>query len=146
MINKKRGEWFLRDWLIAGLFFSGIMALMYIVSSDFLNMNGRPDLVDPNFAASYDKFTTNTNNIQSIFNSVNGEHGLDPFNFGQLLFKSSLTVFSLVFTSLTSFTSQINAIFVDLGVPTVISNIVGPLILGVIMVSLVFIILSRGKV
>lgn len=148
-MNNKRGEWYARDWVIAMLFFSGVMALMYLTSTDLLVTYDRVDLVDPGFSARYDRFQNSTASIQRMFDSTAGPEGLNPVSFGELVLQSSFTVITLVFGSIAVFNSQIANIAGDLGIPTAVSVIIGPLILGVVVVSLIFIIItstSRNKI
>jgi len=149
MIQKKRGEWFARDWVIALLFFSAMFALLVVVSTDTLVGYDRYELLDPEFSARYNKFTETTGDISQMLNATGGKGGLQPKDYGELVIESGFTVIALVFSSIITFNSQIAYMATDLGIPSVIASIIFPLIIGIIIVSIVFIVItstSRNKI
>ena len=148
MMNNK-GEWFARDWIIAVLFFSGAMVLMAVVSTDMLSTYDQESKVDGQFYSKYDKFQNTTGSISTMFSSISGSGGLNPVSVTELIFASVFTIIQLVFGSIGIFNSQIANIFTDLGVPTVISYIIGPVFIGAITVTIIFIVITstnRNKI
>jgi hypothetical protein len=148
MMNNK-GEWYARDWILAVLFFSGAIVIMAVVGTDMLNTYDRNDLVDSEFSQKYDKFQNTTDDISTMFTSISGSGGLNPISFTELIFSSVFTIIQLVFASIGVFNGQIASIFTDLGVPTVISYLIGPIFIGAITVTIIFIVVTstaRNKI
>lgn len=138
----KRGEWFLRDWVIALILFSTVIVLLFIVSTDALILNDKSNFIDNNFRYKYDRFQNTTRLVQESVNVSSGESGLSFIGTANLIFSSTSSVISLVFGSISIFNSQIANIGAQIGIPTVISQIIFPAVIGIIAITIVFIVIS----
>ena len=148
-IKNRKAEWYARDWIIATLFFSGVIALLFIMGTDLENTYNRQDLIDQNFNNKYNAFQNSTESIAEMFSATTGKGGLTPLDVGQAIFSSTFTVIQLIFASIGVFNSQIANAASDIGIPTPIAVIIMPLFIAVITVLLIFIITtsqSRNRI
>lgn len=141
MIQKK-GEWFLRDWMVALLLFSCVTVLLFIVSSDALASYGQSDKIDQNFRARYDRFQNSTTAIQEALNATSGEGGLSFVGTTDLIFQGTTSVISISLGGIVTFNSIIANIASDFGIPNEIAFVIFPTFIAVLAVILIFIIIS----
>lgn len=138
----KKGEWVVRDYLIALLIFSSIIALGYILLGDLATSYSNPNIVDSNFLNNYNKLNNNTALAKSMLDSTTDSSGFDIIDAGEVLLSSTFSVISLVFGSLGVIKSQLAFVASDFGIPIQITNILFTTFLSVITISLVIIIIN----
>jgi len=143
MINKinKKG-WVARDFIIAMLVFSGVLAMFVVMIGSVANDYDNTDIISPEFSDKFDKFSENVDTGGEMWAASTGEGGLSLVGTADLLFFSTFKVISLVFDSVNIAWTQMAEFGEFFGIPSVISNIFVGLIFTILTVSIVFIIIS----
>jgi len=147
MINKK--GFLTRDFVIAGIFLMGIIAIMILMVQDISGNYNNQDLLDENFASKYDKLSNVTDNVGTILATTKSGSGLSFRGTFDVTFRAAFIAIQLVFATLglmqgvfTNFTS-------DFGIPSAISNVLFIVGFSAITVTLVWVWLSsisRGRI
>jgi len=143
-IYNKRG-WVARDFIIAMLIFSGVLALFVVMIGSAANDYSNPNVIDPEFSESFDKFSEDTARAGEMWNATTSEGGLSLVGTADLLFFSTFRVISLVFTSVVAAGQQLASFGTYFGIPTAISAIFMVLIFSILTVSIIFIIISSVR-
>jgi len=143
MINKlnKKG-WVARDFIIAMLVFSGVLAMFVVMIGSIANDYDNTDIISPDFSDKFDKFSENVDTGGEMWAASTGEGGLSLVGTADLLFFSTFKVISLVFDSVNIAWTQMTEFGEFFGIPSVISNIFVGLIFTILTVMIVFIIIS----
>lgn len=103
MISLKRG-FSTKDFVIASLLFTGIVALMVIGLADIQgNYPNSPDIVDPTFSANYDKLTEQTASLNTMRETALSGEGLSFRGTFDVTFGSFFTIMQITFSSLALF-------------------------------------------
>ena len=139
-MNKK--GWVARDFIIAMLIFSGVLALFVVMIGSLASDYGNTDVISPEFSQKFDKFSENVDTSGEMWGASTGEDGLSLVGTADLLFFSTFKVISLVFDSVSLAWTQMAEFGTFFGIPSVISNIFVGLIFSILTVSIVFIIIS----
>ncbi len=134
-----------KDFIVAMLIFSGVLALLVVMIGSFANDYDNPNVIDPEFSAKFDKFDNDTARIGSMWSALNAKDGLSLIGTAEVLFSSTLQVISLIFSSVTAAGKQIAGFGEYFGIPTAISQIFLVLIFATLTVYIVFIILNSTK-
>jgi len=149
MKMNKRGEFLARDYVIGLVLFGCVALLLFVIIADQAQTYNVPNVTDDNFQSRYDTLTNATSDIYRMQNATTSSEGLSTTSTFTFLFKSTFSIISLVFGSL----SLINSLFVnfaqDFGVPSIIANIFFPSLLLIIIATLIFIVVSsvsQGKI
>jgi len=143
MMNKmnKKG-WVARDFIIAMLVFSGVLAMFVVMIGSIANDYDNTDIISPDFSDKFDKFSENVDTGGEMWAASTGEGGLSLVGTADLLFFSTFKVISLVFDSVNIAWTQMAEFGEFFGIPSVISNIFVGLIFTILTVMIVFIIIS----
>ena len=143
MINKinKKG-WVAREFIIAMLVFSGVLAMFVVMIGSVANDYDNTDIISPEFSDKFDKFSENVDTGGEMWAASTGEGGLSLVGTADLLFFSTFKVISLVFDSVNLAWTQMVEFGDFFGIPSVISNIFVGLIFTILTVIIVFIIIS----
>ena len=99
----------LRDVVISGVLFFGIIALFVILVVSMSNNYNRPDIVNPSFSNNYNKLyvlTTGDNGIDVTQSSVKGASGLQLQGNYDIAFSSMWTVLNLVWATVDFYASM----------------------------------------
>jgi len=139
-MNKK--GWVARDFIIAMLVFSGVLALFVVMIGSLANDYGNTEVISPEFSQKFDKFSENVDSGGEMWAASSGEGGLSLVGTADLLFFSTFKVISLVFDSVGLAWTQMAEFGEFFGIPSVISNIFVGLIFSILTVMIVFIIIS----
>ena len=139
-LNKK--GWVARDFIIAMLLFSGVLALFVLMIGSLASDYDNTDVVDAEFSAKFDKFSEDTDRAGEMWESATSEGGLSLVGTADLLFFSTFRVISLVFSSVVAAGQQMAGFGEFFGIPSEISSIFMVLIFTILTVSIVFIIIS----
>jgi uncharacterized membrane protein len=154
MINKinfmqKKG-FLLRDFVVAGILFGIIIALLIIqVASVAQNYNNQ-DIISPAFASHYSTLQQNLNNLDTSNKAVQGSGGLNLIGTFNVAFNSIFTVIKMVWDSVLIYTGMATNVasdFTFLDKTTVLMFLGG--IIAILTTYLVFVWLSsvsRGKI
>ena len=139
-MNKK--GWVARDFIIAMLVFSGVLAMFVVMIGSIANDYDNTDVIDAEFSKQFDKFSEDTDRAGEMWTAATSEGGLSLVGTADLLFFSTFKVISLVFTSVVSAGEQLAGFGEFFGIPTEISSIFMVLIFTILTVMIVFIIIS----
>ena len=142
-INKK--GWVARDFIIAMLMFSGVLAIWVLMIGSVANDYGNTDVIDPEFSEKFDKFSEETDRAGEMWEAATSEGGLSLVGTADLLFFSTFKVISLVFNSVVAAGQQMAGFGEFFGIPSEISTIFSVLFFTILTVSIVFIIISSVR-
>ncbi len=147
MINKK--AYLTRDFVIAGIFLMGIIAIMILMVQGIAGNYNRTDLIDEGFSANYDELLNVTDNVGVILNTTRSGSGLSFKGAFDVTFGAAFTAIQLVFSTLGLMQNVFTNFAIDFGVPLAVSNILFIVGFSIIAVTLIFVWLSsisRGKI
>lgn len=149
MIQFKKG-WVTRDFVIAGLLFTGVIAMFVLFIGGMSAEYNQPNLVSSSFAANYDKLGEISDKVEVMRSTTAAGEGLSLIGAFDIAFTATFTVIQLVFSTLALAGSIPAKIIVDF---TFIDSIVAAnffvLGLAVLTTSIVFTWISsvsRGKI
>lgn len=149
-IRKKRKKGFLtRDFIIAGLLFSGIIALYVIAIAGISSEYDTSILTNENFADNYDKLTETTDKVETARSASAEGGGLSFVGTFDVAFQSTFTVIQMVFSTLSLFGNMTANFAEDFGLDSTVVNIVFILGLAILTVLIVWTwisSISRGKI
>ena len=140
----KKG-WVARDFVVAVLLFSGVLALFVVMIGSIANDYGNTEIIDPVFSEKFDKFSEDTERAGEMWESATSEDGLSLVGTADLLFFSTFRVISLIFSSVVATGRQLTGFGEYFGIPTEVTGIFMVLIFSILTVYIVFIILSSVR-
>lgn len=147
MMNKK--GFLTRDFVIAGIFLMGVIALMILMIQGIAINYDRTDLIDEGFSSSYDQLSNVTDNVGTILETTRSGSGLSFKGAFDVTFGAAFTAIQLVFSTLGLMQNVFINFATDFGIPTAIANILFIVGFSIIAVTLIFVWLSsisRGKI
>lgn len=144
MMKNKKG-WVARDFVVASLIFSGVIALFVIMIGSLANDYDNTEIIDPEFSEKFDKFSEDTERASEMWESATSEDGLSLVGTADLLFFSTFRVISLVFSSVVATGRQLAGFGEFFGIPTEITSILMVLIFTILTVYIVFIVISSVR-
>ena len=149
IIQTKKG-WVLRDFVMAGLLFFGVVSFFVLFIAGMSAEYNQPDLVSSSFSSNYNKLTDISDKAGVMLDSVSAGEGLSLIGAFDIAFTATFTVFQLVVSTLILVGTLPAKIIVDF---TFIDSVVVAnffvLGLALITVTIVFVWLSsvaRGKI
>lgn len=149
LIQFKKG-WVTRDFVIAGLLFTGVIAMFVLFIAGMSAEYNQPDLVSSSFSSNYDKLGELSDKVEVMRSTTAAGEGLSLIGAFDIAFTATFTVIQLVFSTLALAGSIPAKIIVDF---TFIDSTVAAtffiLGLSIITTSIVFIWISsvsRGKI
>lgn len=131
-----------RDWMVAVLLFSGIAGLFFLAITSMATDYDETQYIDANFQENYDQLSDATSDVDSALDAASSKDGLTVVGTVEVLFKSSNTIFSLIFGSLGTAKSQVGSFMEDAGVPGPVYRVFAPLILAILTIIIVMIVIS----
>ncbi|MFO7969945.1 MAG: hypothetical protein R6U15_07560 [Candidatus Izemoplasmatales bacterium] len=134
--------WVLRDYVIVTLIFSAIIALGYSMIISQAVEYDQTEIVNDNFNSSFNKFSERSAEVNEMLDEVDSEGGFQLLEAAELIFKSTFSIFGIIFQSLDDLRSQIADFGTVFGIPTEITSIALGLLLFVVISSIVFIIIT----
>ena len=153
MINKKRfmmnKKGFLtRDFVIAGIYLMGVIALMILMVQGVAENYNRGDLIDEGFSEKYNVLSNVTEPVTILLEETTTGGGLSFKGAFDVAFGAAFVAINLIFGTVTLFSTVFQNMLVDFGIPSAVANVV--FIVGFVTVttSLIFVWLSsisRGK-
>lgn len=147
MMNKK--GFLTRDFVIAGIFLMGIIAIMALMVQGVADNYSNTDLVDETFSEKYNQLSNVTDSVSTILDTTRSGSGLSFRGAFDVTFGAAFTAIQLVFATLGLMQNVFINFAVDFGVPTAIANIMFIVGFSIITVTLIFVWLSsisRGKI
>ncbi len=146
-MNKK--GFLTRDFVIAGIFLMGIIAIMILMVQGVAINYDRQEMIDENFASNYDKLSNVTGSVETILNTTRSGSGLSFRGAFDVTFGAAFTAIQLVFSTLGLMQNVFINFAADFGIPTAIGNIMFIVGFSIITVTLIYVWLSsisRGKI
>jgi hypothetical protein len=148
-ITKKKG-FLLRDIIIAGIFATGIIALLVLSVGSMAVEYSRPDLVNEQFSTNYNKLDTLLGDLETTREAALSPSGLTFLGTFSIAFNSLLTAVNLVLATFNLF-GQMSASAIASYIPLDAAGItiIMGVLLGVGLVVIIFVLLSsvtRGRV
>jgi hypothetical protein len=98
-LNFKKG-WVLRDFVVAGIFLTGVIAFFVLFIAGISTEYNQPDLVSSSFAENYDKLENITDKVDVMRSSIASGEGLSLVGSFDIAFTATFTVIQLVFSTL----------------------------------------------
>lgn len=147
MINKK--GFLTRDFVIAGIFLMGVIALMVLMVQDLAINYDREDLVNEDFKEKYDKLDDVTEPVNTLLAEVSSAEGLSFKGAFDVTFGAAFVGISLIFGIISLFGSVFVNVIADFGFSSKIGAIAFTVGLSAITVTLIFVWLSsisRGRI
>ena len=147
MIEKK--AFLTRDFVIAGILFSGLIALWVLAIAGIENEYDSDLLTNPSFAENYDRLATQTEKIETAREAAAAGEGLSFIGTFDVAFQSTFTVIQMVFSTLDLFGDMTGSFAEDFGLDPTVTSIVFLIALAILTTILVFIwisSISRGKI
>ena len=131
-----------QNYIIGLILFSAVIALFYLMIGSEAVEYDRQGIVDSSFSDHYDKFSDNTAMADEMLTATNSKDGLNLFDVGEILLKSTFSVISLIFGSFTNVGLQLSHIPGDFNIPTPITSIILVALLSIITVTIIFTIIN----
>lgn len=140
MINKK--GMLARDWVIAAVLFSGIIALFVLQTGALTDRYNAENVTSDEFSEKFDKFEDNTALATEMWNETRGEGGLSTVGTFDVLFKSTFGVISLVFSSVELIGSQMFGFTKYFDIPSEVGFLFFTILMTLLTVVIIFIVIS----
>jgi len=147
MMNKK--GFLTRNFVIAGVLFSGVVALFVLAIAGISDEYDSTLLVNEEFADNYDRLVEQTNRIETARETAAAGGGLSFIGTFDVAFQSTFTVIQMVFQTLDIFGDISGNFAEDFGVDPTVTRIVfliGLAILTTLIVWTWISSISRGKI
>ena len=147
MISKK--PFLTRDFVIAGLLFSGLIALYVLAIAGIQSEYDSTLLTNEDFAGKYDKLTEQTQKLETARSATAAGEGLSFVGTFDVAFQSVFTVIQMVFSTLNLFGDMTGSFAEDFGFDPTVTQTFFIMALGILTTIIVFIwvsSISRGKI
>lgn len=149
MIQTKKG-WVTRDFVIASLLFTGVIAMFVLFIAGMSAEYDQPDLVSSTFSDNYNKLGEISNKVEVMRATTSAGEGLSLIGAFDIAFTATFTVIQLVFSTLALAGSIPAKVIVDFTFidSTVAANffILGLAIITTIIIFVWISSVSRGKI
>lgn len=145
--KKAQSKFTVPSFLIALASISVMFGMYFLYVTDMANDYDRNDLIDPEFNESYNRFTEDFDDLNSMFSEVQSDDGLTFIGAAGTLMSSAWNILRIVFTAPVRFHEMILAMGSDFGVPGAVSNLALIFMYFGILIGIVFAVvnyLSRG--
>ncbi len=146
-LNKK--GFLTRDFLIAGILFSGMVALFVLMIAGISDEYDSSLLTNEEFAANYDTLVEQTDRIETARQTAAAGDGLSFIGTFDVAFQSTFTVIQMVFQTLNLFGDMSGSFAEDFGVDPTVTRIVFLIALSILTTIIVWVwisSISRGKI
>ena len=146
MMNKK--GYLTRDFVIAGIFLMGVIALMVLMVQGVADNYDRQELIDGSFSEKYDQLESITDDVTTMLDTTRSGNGLSFQGAFDVTFGAAFTVIQLVFGILGLLGSVLGNVIVDFGLeerPVAVLLIIITSVLGVTLIFTWLSSISRGK-
>ncbi len=146
---KTKKSFLTKDFVIAGVLFSGMVALFVLAIAGISDEYDTDILTDEKFAANYDKLIEQTNRIETARETTAAGSGLSFLGNFDVVFQSTITVFQMIFQSLGLFGNMSDTIADDFDLDPTVMAIVFIIALSILTALIVWNIISsvsRGRI
>lgn len=147
MINKK--AFLTRNFIIAGVLFSGLVALYVLAIAGISDEYDSTLLVNEDFAENYDKLVEQTERIETARETAAAGDGLSFIGTFDVAFQSTFTVIQMVFQTLNLFGDITGSFAEDFGLDPTVTKITFLIALAILTTLIVWTwisSISRGKI
>ena len=147
VINKK--GFLTREFIIAGILFSGVVALFVLMIGGISNEYDSTLLTNEDFADNYDTLVEQTNRIETARTAASAGEGLSFVGTFDVAFQSTFTVFQMIFQTLNIFGDMSDSFSEDFGIDPTVTRIAFLIALAALTTYIVWNIvssISRGKI
>ncbi len=147
VINKK--GFLTREFLIAGILFSGMVALFVLMVAGISDEYDSTLLINEDFASNYDTLVEQTDRIETARQTSAAGDGLSFIGTFDVAFQSTFTVIQMVFQTLDLFGEMSGSFSEDFGVDPTVTKIVFLIALAILTTLIVWTwisSISRGKI
>jgi len=137
-----------RDFVIAGILFSGLIALFVLAIAGIQDEYDSTLLTNEEFASKYDKLTEQTEKIETARSAAAAGEGLSFVGTFDVAFQSTFTVIQMVFSTLNLFGDMTGSFAEDFGFDPTVTRIVFIIGLSILATIITFIwisSISRGR-
>lgn len=138
-----------RDFVIAGILFSGIIALWVLAIAGIQSEYDSTLLTNENFSEKYDKLIEQTEKIETARASAAAGEGLSFIGTFDVAFQSTFTVIQMVFSTLNLFGDMTGSFAEDFGLDPTVTKIVFLIGLAILTTIIIFVwisSISRGRI
>ncbi len=138
-----------RDFVIAGLLFSGIISLFVLAVAGISDEYDTSILTNEDFSANYDRLTAQTERVEIARETAAAGGGLSFVGTFDVAFQSTFTVFQMVYQTLDLFGDTAGSFGDDFGLDSTVTKIVflvGLAILTTFIVWQLVSAISRGRI
>jgi len=151
MVNGKMNKkgFLTRDFVVAGILFSGLIALFVLAIAGIQSEYNSDLLTNPEFAENYDKLTEQTAKIETARSAASAGEGLSFLGTFDVVFQSTFTVIQMVFSTLDLFGDMSGSFAEDFGFDASVTAIGFIIALSILTTIIVFVwisSISRGKI
>lgn len=136
MMNRK-GDYSLRDYLVAFMFFGAIVALYSIMVISGASVYGENDIIDDEFEQKYSRFNNYTQQIESAKDSLSTEGGINVIDIGFGIFQATFAFIGLILSSLGIIGDPLTSFTEDFAIPFQVAGVVFTLFSAVIVITVV---------
>ena len=143
-LNKK-AEFNAKNFIIILILFAGIIGLGYAVVTDMSDQYDVEDMTDKDFEENYDVMSNISDDVYQMQNASTSREGTQSVSSYDILFTSTFTIIDLVFGSVETVNNLITNFAEDFGIPSVIANKIGMILILIIIVSIVFIVINSVR-
>lgn len=127
-----------RDFVMAGVLFSGLIALFVLAIAGIQDEYDSDLLTDENFASTYDTLVEQTDRIGTARSAATAGEGLSFVGTFDVAFQSTFTVIQMVFATLNLFGTMTESFAIDFGLDPTVTKIVFTIALTLLTVVLVW--------
>lgn len=146
---KNKKSFLTRDFVMAGILFSGIIALWVLAVAGIQDEYDSTLLTNEEFARTYDRLTEQTDKIETARASASAGEGLSFIGTFDVAFQSTFTVIQMVFSTLNLFGDMAGSFAEDFGFDPTVTKTIFLIALALLTTAIVFIwisSISRGKI
>lgn len=146
---RKKKSFTTRDFVIAGLLFSGIVALFVLAIAGIQDEYDTDILTDEDFTETYDKLTTQLSKVGTARDASADASGLSFVGTFDVAFQSTFTVFQMVYQSLALFDGMTQGFGEDFGLDVIVTRLIFLVALGILTTLIVWQLvgaISRGRI
>ena len=142
MIKNKKGEFGLRAYFIAMLFFGAVIIIFSLMVGSLSIEYNNEDIVNDDFTSRYSNFQEYSGRIESIRNTLSSSEGVNIINVGFGVFKATFSFIQLSLSSLGLIGTSAANFTEDFDLPFQIAGILMSVFLGIIIIIIVIKILN----
>ncbi len=146
---KTKKSFLTRDFVIAGVLFSGMVALFVLAVAGISDEYDTDILTNEKFAETYDKLTEQTEKIETARETTAAGSGLSFLGTFDVAFSSTFVVFQMIFQSLGLFGDMSDTFSEDFGLDPTVVGVIFIVALSILTILIVWNIvssISRGRI